>query len=160
LVALGRIGTFLSSEDLPDSYPIDEASPTAVQVDGDFTWETVYDPNQGQKGGKFGQGGRDSANKKGGSKGSEGNGKPTESKSKRNSKFFSRKQAKEKGSSVLPSSINDVEKVDEKEDDGSQVKEKKEEEKPFELKNLKLVVPQGAFIAIVGRVGCGKVGAQ
>ncbi|KAF7297335.1 Multidrug resistance-associated ABC transporter protein [Mycena indigotica] len=31
-----------------------------------------------------------------------------------------------------------------------------EEEKPFELKNLKMTVPRGAFIAIVGRVGSGK----
>ncbi|KAG5647497.1 hypothetical protein DXG03_009434 [Asterophora parasitica] len=32
-----------------------------------------------------------------------------------------------------------------------------EEEKPFELKNLKLHVPKGFFVAIVGRVGSGKV---
>ena len=31
------------------------------------------------------------------------------------------------------------------------------DEKPFELNNLKLKVPKGAFVAIVGRVGSGKV---
>jgi ABC-type nitrate/sulfonate/bicarbonate transport system ATPase subunit len=36
-----------------------------------------------------------------------------------------------------------------KEDEGA--------ERPFELKNLKLVIPQGTFVAIIGRVGCGKV---
>jgi ATP-binding cassette subfamily C (CFTR/MRP) protein 1 len=36
----------------------------------------------------------------------------------------------------------------------------KEEEKPFELKNLNLKVAKGSFIGIVGRVGSGKVGAR
>ncbi|KAI0718208.1 multidrug resistance-associated ABC transporter [Cerioporus squamosus] len=36
------------------------------------------------------------------------------------------------------------------------VNEKGQEDKPFELRNLKLKVPKGAFVAIVGRVGSGK----
>lgn len=35
--------------------------------------------------------------------------------------------------------------------------EDKEEEKPFELKDLNLKIPKGSFVAIVGRVGSGKV---
>ena len=35
--------------------------------------------------------------------------------------------------------------------------EKNEQETPFELKNLKLSIPKGAFVGIVGRVGSGKV---
>ena len=31
-----------------------------------------------------------------------------------------------------------------------------EEEKPFELRGMKLKIPKGAFVAIVGRVGSGK----
>ena len=31
-------------------------------------------------------------------------------------------------------------------------------EKPFELKGLNLKIPKGSFVAIVGRVGSGKVG--
>ncbi|KAG6877944.1 hypothetical protein C0993_001802 [Termitomyces sp. T159_Od127] len=39
----------------------------------------------------------------------------------------------------------------------TQTQEKElEEEKPFELKNLKFHIPKGSFIAIVGRVGSGK----
>ena len=41
-------------------------------------------------------------------------------------------------------------KVEEKEKGG-------EEEKPFELRDLKFSVPKGSFVAIVGRVGSGKV---
>jgi ABC-type multidrug transport system fused ATPase/permease subunit len=37
---------------------------------------------------------------------------------------------------------------------------KEPEEKPFELKGLKFSVPKGAFVAIVGRVGSGKVCLQ
>ena len=32
-----------------------------------------------------------------------------------------------------------------------------EEDKPFELRDLKFSVPKGSFVAIVGRVGSGKV---
>ncbi|KAF4621625.1 hypothetical protein D9613_012586 [Agrocybe pediades] len=155
LVALGRIGTFLVSEDLPDPYPIDQASAAAVQIDGDFTWETVYNPNQGEKGGKFGKGSGGPGGK--GGRGSEKAGDKSGQATKPARKsIFSRKQAKGKDDTVLPSSAKDVEKINEKEKDENDVKDKKEEEKPFELKNLRMVVPRGAFIAIVGRVGCGK----
>ena len=43
-------------------------------------------------------------------------------------------------------------------DEKEKEKEKeKEDEKPFALKDLQLKVPKGAFVAIVGRVGSGKV---
>ena len=35
--------------------------------------------------------------------------------------------------------------------------EKKDEDQPFELVDLKLKIPRGSFVAIVGRVGSGKV---
>jgi len=57
-----------------------------------------------------------------------------------------KKSSKSKGP-VLPT-------VAPKEED----KEKgEEEEKPFELRDLKFSVPKGSFVAIVGRVGSGKV---
>jgi len=50
LVAFGRISQFLTSEDLPEPYPIDKNLPVAVQVDGDFVWETVLASGDRQKG--------------------------------------------------------------------------------------------------------------
>ena len=44
-------------------------------------------------------------------------------------------------------------------DDQAQEKEREKDkppDKPFELRNLKLRIPKGAFVAIVGRVGSGK----
>ena len=40
---------------------------------------------------------------------------------------------------------------------GEKMKEKEKEEKPFELVDVKLKIPRGSFVAIVGRVGSGKV---
>ena len=118
LVALGRISQFLTSEDLPEPYLIDKNLKVAVQVDGDFAWETVLATGDGVKG-----------------KHSHGN--------------KGKKQLK--GQTLLPTTTADLEKEILKE-----VK-KNEQETPFELKNLKLSIPKGAFVGIVGRVGSGKV---
>ena len=116
LVALGRISHFLTSEELPEPYPIDKNSDVAVQVDGDFVWETVLAAEKG----KFVDGGKDK--------------KPLEAERS------------------LPMTTADLEKKNVRDD-----AEKKGEETPFELKNLKMSVPKGAFVGIVGRVGSGKV---
>ncbi|KAF8962130.1 multidrug resistance-associated ABC transporter [Flammula alnicola] len=162
LVALGRISTFLTSEDLPEPYPVDHKSPVAVQVDGDFVWETVYNPIK-EKGGKFGPGGPDMGGHGYGGRGGRGgagkaekDANKKESKEKSERKWWKPAKKDEKGG-VLPSTTTDVEK--EKGVEGEERKEKekeKEQEHPFELKNLKFIVPQGAFIGIVGHVGCGK----
>lgn len=98
LVALRRIGTFLLAEELDEAYGVDAARKDALDVDGDFIWETV---------GKLED--------------------PKKSKGK-------------KGAAKTP---------DEKENDTG--------ENPFALKSLKLSIPRGSFVAIVGRVGSGKV---
>ncbi|KAJ7175337.1 multidrug resistance-associated ABC transporter [Mycena filopes] len=116
LVALKRIGTFLTAEELPDPYPIEADRKNAVDVDASFTWETA---------GKVdGKGGKKASAAK-------GNAKP--------------KPQGKKGE-VLP--------VSKKATPGPATPA--EEEKPFELKNLKFSVPKGSFIAIVGKVGSGK----
>lgn len=103
-VALGRIGAFLTAEELGDHYTVDPESKYAVQVDGDFAWEASLSP----------------ATKK--------------------------PEAKHdvKQATVLPTTATPL--VDEDEKD----------EKPFELLGMKVKVPKGAFVAIVGRVGSGK----
>jgi ATP-binding cassette subfamily C (CFTR/MRP) protein 1 len=118
LVALGRISQFLISEDLPEPYLIDKNLNVAVQVDGDFVWETVLATGDGGKG-----------------------------------KFLHGDKGKKplKGEKSLPVTMADLEKENLK-DVG-----KNDQETPFELKNLKISVPKGAFVGIVGRVGSGKV---
>lgn len=54
-------------------------------------------------------------------------------------------------SDVLPTTS-----IGEKED-STKEPELKEDEQPFEFKDLKLTVPKGSFVALVGRVGSGKV---
>ena len=98
---------------MPESYLIDKKLHVAVQVDGDFVWETVLATGDGEKGRDF-DGGKSNLKK------------PL------------------KG---LPVTTADLKKDDRKND----------QETPFELKNLKMSVPKGAFVGIVGRVGSGKV---
>ena len=50
-VAFGRIGTFLTAEELAEPYVVDKASKHAIDVDGDFQWESVS--KAGASGGKF-----------------------------------------------------------------------------------------------------------
>ena len=113
LVAFGRISQFLTSEDLPEPYLIDKKLQVAVQVDGDFVWETVLAATGDGEKNKILHG-----------------------------------DGKKETSELLPVTTADLEKND---------VEKNDQETPFELKNLKMSVPKGAFVGIVGRVGSGKV---
>jgi ATP-binding cassette, subfamily C (CFTR/MRP), member 1 len=147
LVALGRIGKFLVAEELAEPYAIDYTNQNALDVDGDFTWETVgkgiVDPKFSIA--KDGAHGGDKKKEK----------KPKESKpvEKKKKGFFGGKKAADKGP-VLPTTVTDDQTQGA---DGAQAAEGADDEKPFELKNLKMHIPKGSFIAIVGRVGSGKV---
>jgi hypothetical protein len=102
----------------------------AVTIDGDFTWETAGK----LEGGKFAVGAQESRL---------GGGKAVRK----------GKGPNGKSEAVLPT-IVPAEKVRGTETEDSS---KRAEEKPFELRDVKFSVPKGAFVAIVGRVGSGKV---
>jgi ATP-binding cassette subfamily C (CFTR/MRP) protein 1 len=119
LVALGRISHFLTSEELPEPYLIDKTLHVAVEVDGDFVWETVLATGDGKKEKKI--------------------------------HGDKRKKPPLKGETSLPVTTADLEK------ENLNDARKKDQETPFELKNLKMSVPKGAFVGIVGPVGSGKV---
>lgn len=136
MVALGRISSFLTAEELAEPYKIDKSCAYAVDVDGDFQWETTDKATVA--GGKF------QAGKSGGRGGPIGDKKKPEKKGKGGKKGLFRR--KKKGD-VLPTAAKK-----------SETKEGKSDEQPFELKDLRLKVPKGSFVAIVGRVGSGKVG--
>ena len=136
IVGLNRISSFLSAEELPDPYLVDNNLTSAVRVDGDFAWEA---PIKVEK--------SDSESDDSGAKTAP---KPKESKAtkKRNVP----KKSDGKAIDILPTAREASETVEE-------VKELdvKDEEKPFGLKGLKLEITKGSFVAIVGRVGSGKV---
>lgn len=46
---------------------------------------------------------------------------------------------------------------DSKVTDNGKTDSQEKQEPPFALNNLQIEIPKGAFVAIVGRVGCGKV---
>ncbi|KAF8884421.1 ATP-dependent bile acid permease [Gymnopilus junonius] len=131
LVALGRIGTFLTAEDLPDPYPVDEKEAVAIEVDGDFVWETVFNPIKdegGKFGGRGGPGGRGGGPGRGGRTSGDKSKKDSVSNAKTSSKkkWWQRSGEKDQTApTILPTTATDSEKV-------------------------------RAFIGIVGRVGSGK----
>ncbi|PIL27467.1 ATP-binding cassette transporter [Ganoderma sinense ZZ0214-1] len=141
LVALRRIGTFMRAEELSVPYEIDANADSAIDVDGDFTWETVRkDANAINLAAKLGK------DKKGG-------------------KDIGKKSGKKGDDSLLPTAVNtpagasparSTEDVATSGVSGEVKDKEKEKEKPFELKDIKLKIPKGSFVAIVGRVGSGK----
>ena len=146
-MATTRIKTFLTADELAEPFAIDDSDENefAVDVDGDFTWETVGKriekfeiPDANAHGGPGRGGGRERTGKKD---------KPKSAKVNKKA-FWKRKSGKEE---VLPTTADSDEK------EGGKEQEEKEEGKPFELKNLKMQIPKGSFVAIVGRVGLGKV---
>jgi ATP-binding cassette subfamily C (CFTR/MRP) protein 1 len=75
-------------------------------------------------------------------------GKADEKSGENNNEVKSKKKSMEtKSQNLLPFTIDD-----------SQITE--EEEPPFSFRDLRFEVPKGAFVAIVGRVGCGKVSRE
>ena len=128
-MSLRRISKFLTAEELVEPYQIQQTLPLAVQVNGDFTWETML-----------------------GEKKEKGMVKEKSDKRKPNDEVQSRwkESKKTRSQNILPSRIDD--KIT-----GYNDSTEKEEEPPFSFNDLRFEVPKGAFVAIVGRVGCGKV---
>jgi ATP-binding cassette, subfamily C (CFTR/MRP), member 1 len=65
-----------------------------------------------------------------------------------------KKKSKEDNKAFLPTTAVEVE------ESQAPAEESKEDDSPFELKNLKMKIPKGSFVAIVGQIGSGKVGLQ
>ncbi|KAJ7728028.1 multidrug resistance-associated ABC transporter [Mycena olivaceomarginata] len=130
IVAFGRIGAFLTAEELPEPYLIDADRKDAVDVDGaSFTWELAVAEPQGKS-----------------------EVEPT-SKTKRKAKGKEEeKEEKETGTELPTTTTATTEKAPME----GTTPTPHEEEKPFELRNLKFSVPKAAFVAIVGKVGSGK----
>ncbi|KAF8217563.1 multidrug resistance-associated ABC transporter [Mycena galopus ATCC 62051] len=137
LVAMRRIATFLTAEELASPYTIDEHNPDAITVDGDFTWENIQDierPEEEE---------HDPARKM--LKAKEKKEKERAEKETKKRQAKEAKKGQKEGEGVLPSVANDA-----------QVKDDNPKEEPFAIKDLKLNVHRGAFVGIIGRVGSGK----
>ncbi|KAG8997825.1 hypothetical protein FRB94_007433 [Tulasnella sp. JGI-2019a] len=126
IVAIRRIEPFLMAEELAEPYTLDPTAEFAVFADGDFIWDADSKDDKGKK-----------------SDGEKDDVKDEAGKKKEKSEKKSRKKGKGKG------------------------KDEDKAEKPiiiadepvqtsFELKGVELSVARGAFVTIVGQVGCGK----
>jgi ATP-binding cassette, subfamily C (CFTR/MRP), member 1 len=135
LVAMQRIGKFLSAEEAPRGYEIDQAAEDALRVDADFAWEVTAKAAGDKFAGAGGRGGR------GGARGGRGGGRGAKSDGGRGG-FFSRKKKD------APKTTS--------EEDKEKDKEKEKEDPPFAMSNVRLQVPRGGFVAVVGKIGSGK----
>lgn len=127
LVAANRISKLLAAEELAEPYLIDDSLEAAVIVDGDFTWE-----------------------KAGNSAGSDvgpGAGQVKENACKTDKK---KEVKQEQTKPILPTTATEV-LENQAPAEGSQ-----HDDNPFELKKLKMNIPKGSFVAIVGQIGSGK----
>ncbi|KAL5511261.1 hypothetical protein ACEPAH_4476 [Sanghuangporus vaninii] len=162
-VALGRIADFLTAEELQEPYLIDKAPSNkhAIRAEGSFTWETVGKVDND----KFGRKGPDA-------RGDTGKGKPKKPEhpsetnivsTGRARKWWPRRKTKA-DTAILPMPVTSESPASQfgpneggasgavKTDSQS----KDDEETPFALTDLKLRIPHGQFVAIVGRVASGK----
>ncbi len=150
LVALRRIGTFMRAEELSVPYEIDASAESAIDVDGDFTWETVRkDTNAVNLAAKF-------------AKDKKSKGKDAKDKKSKGKDAGKKDRKKGKGDALLPTAANtpagaSPARSEEKVSAADGAGDVKQEEKPFALNGIKLSIPKGSFVAVVGRVGSGKV---
>ncbi|KAL1718255.1 P-loop containing nucleoside triphosphate hydrolase protein [Schizophyllum commune] len=126
LVATGRLSKFYLAEELDDPYLIETDRKNAVDVDGDFTWESTAEEGK-------------SAEAK-----PDGKADKLDETADKSSAVTKTEDEKVAGSST-------GEKGKEQE-----TKDEKPAEPVFQLENLKMSVPKGAFVAIVGPIGSGK----
>jgi ABC-type multidrug transport system fused ATPase/permease subunit len=144
LIAVGRIGALLNAEERSQMYIVDPDSAFGVDVEGDFVWETVQ--------------------KKDGAAAAEqrererfawkGKGHRRRFRQRVRTKWEHFKRHRDAMDALLQSEedrLLPIEPFKEMTDQGE------EEGKPFELRNLMITVPRGAFVAIVGPVGSDKV---
>lgn len=140
-MSLNRFTEFLTADELGEPYLIDPAQPLALKLDASFEWETV--PSL-----------LDDTAKKGDDKDDtqKALAKMAEEKKKKKEE---EKRKKEEAKRKKAAQIEDVELpvVSPKE----QPEKVATEEKPFGLENLHMEIQKGSFVAIVGRVGSGKV---
>lgn len=131
-VGTGRISKFLTAEELGDPYLINANHELALDIDGDFTWEHV---------------GKSADESVVQPKNPSNSGALDDTSSVTKKPEVPKKSKADKGTSVLPSETKN-----------SAVEEiKAEDEQPFMLNNLRIKVARGSFVAIVGRIGSGKV---
>lgn len=145
IVSAGRIRTFLLSEELSTAYTIEPGRKFGLHVDGDFQWESLKGLVLDEKPLDI-----------------EAEAKKIEEEQKLEEEKAKKKKQEEKARKKAEKRAKGGRMVEETEkpiqDEPNQTSEEPPvEEQPFGLQGLKFDVPKGSFVAIVGKVGSGKV---
>ncbi|KAH6879600.1 cadmium ion transporter [Coprinopsis sp. MPI-PUGE-AT-0042] len=137
VVALRRMAAYLVAEELQEPYLLQEASSLALDVDADFTWEVVKKPKE------------EKAKLTEEEKKKKAEAKSASNKKGKRAREKAGGQQSEKGDDSLPTTIQEIGATEETSDG-------RVEDPPFEVKGLRIAIPKGSFVGIVGRVGSGK----
>jgi ABC-type multidrug transport system fused ATPase/permease subunit len=127
-VSLGRIGQFLTAEELEPAYPIHSNRKFAIDVDADFTWEVSAAAKATGDDRDKGKGPAAKAEKKKAKQGEKAN------KKKKGDTTTNTPGEPSPSATIITAESNDI----------------------FTLKNLKMHIQKGQFVALVGRIGSGK----
>ncbi|QRV79190.1 ABC transporter transmembrane region [Ceratobasidium sp. AG-Ba] len=143
-VALGRISKFLVSEELEDEIEVEPESEYAVDIKGTFTWERGGAPSDDKK---------DKDKKDGEETGADDTKLDKEALAKKKAEEKEKKE-KEKEKSKrerkrLAQKKRGVDPNDSSDDEATGPE-------PFRLVDVNLQIPKGSFVAIAGKIGCGK----
>jgi len=159
LVSLARISKFLLAEELGVPYLIEPTQSVALHVDGDFEWDVVPNLNDGKEVKELDpqEEFKHMMEEKKKKKEEEKKKKKAQQPPKSGTSGWWKSKELPQGDQALPSTVTDEKGAVIEEKEGEIDESKTPEELPFGLKGLKMDVPKGDFVAVVGRVGSGKV---
>jgi len=162
LVSLARISKFLLAEELGVPYLIEPAQSVALHVDGDFEWDAVPNLNDKKEEKELDpqEEFKHMMEEKKKKKEEEKKKKKAQQPPKNDSSGWWKSKKSPQDNQPLSPAVADEKGTVVGEIEGDPEEPKTPEETPFGLKDLKMDVSKGDFVAVVGRVGSGKVCPQ
>ncbi|KZT03607.1 multidrug resistance-associated ABC transporter [Laetiporus sulphureus 93-53] len=138
VVALKRISKFLLAEELIEPYTIEPSNKYAIDVEGDFTWDTAHKPAEEKISDLNANAWKRRPERP-----------PPPKKTERRSRCLGKRKKNPRDNKGELGQAP-------QEGSASAAEDGEKNEKPFELKDFNFKVPRGSFVAVLGPIGSGK----